>query len=153
MSTKTLTKKNDLFPSTLNEFFKPWNEWFNGGWPSGNGWLTNALTIPAANIVESKDEYKVSLAVPGLKKEDFDINIDGNILNISSEKEQTKEEKEATYTRKEYNYSSFQRSFTLPNEVNKEKIAAGYENGVLTLSLPKTEEAKKATITKHIAVK
>ncbi len=75
------------------------------------------------------------------------------MLTISSEKEETKEDKEAQYTRKEYNYSSFSRSFTLPEEVNQDKIEAQYEDGVLKLTLPKKEEAKKAALSKHIAVK
>jgi HSP20 family protein len=95
----------------------------------------------------------VSLAVPGMKKDDFNIDVEGNMLTISSEKEESKEEKEDKYTRKEYNYSSFSRSFTLPDEVNKEKIEAKYEDGVLKLMLPKKEEAKKLAAGKHIAVK
>ena len=95
----------------------------------------------------------VSLAAPGLKKSDFKIEVEGNMLTISSEKEESKEEKETRYTRKEYSYTSFSRSFTLPEEVNKEKIDAVYEDGVLKLTLPKMEEAKKAAATKHIAVK
>lgn len=75
------------------------------------------------------------------------------MLTISSEKEENKEEKDAMYTRKEYNYSSFSRSFTLPDEVMKDKIDATYEDGVLKLRLPKTEESKKIIATKHIAVK
>jgi HSP20 family protein len=75
------------------------------------------------------------------------------MLTISSEKEESKEEKDALYTRKEYNYSSFSRSFTLPEEVNKEKIEATYEDGVLKLALPKKEEAKKLAASKHIAVR
>lgn len=75
------------------------------------------------------------------------------MLTISSEKEENKEEKEAMYTRKEYNYSSFSRSFTLPDEVIKDKIEATYEDGILKMKLPKTEESKKITMSKHIAVK
>ena len=105
------------------------------------------LTVPAVNITETKDDYKVSLAIPGMKKDDFKVAIEGNMLTISSEKEENKEEKEKTYTRKEYNYSSFSRSFTLPNEVSKEKIEATYVDGVLTLVLPRKEEAKKAMTT------
>jgi len=74
------------------------------------------------------------------------------MLTISSEKEESKEEKDKKFTRKEYNYSSFSRSFTLPDEVNKEKIDAKYEDGVLKISLPRREEAKKPTA-KQIAVK
>jgi HSP20 family protein len=111
------------------------------------------MTMPAVNIVENKEDYMVSLAVPGMKKDDFNIDVEGNMLTISSEKEESKEEKEDKYTRKEYNYSSFSRSFTLPDEVNKEKIEAKYEDGVLKLMLPKKEEAKKLAAGKHIAVK
>jgi HSP20 family protein len=108
--------------------------------------------VPAVNITENKNDYTVSMAVPGMKKDDFEIDIDGNMLTISSEKEESKEENDEKYTRKEYNYSSFSRSFTLPEEVNKEKIEAKYEDGVLKLVLPRKEEAKK-TEAKHIAVK
>ncbi len=148
MSTKALTKKNNLSPSVFDDFFRPWNEWFTNG-----GSWDRALTVPSANIIEEKDSYKVSVAAPGLKKNDFNIDVEGNMLTISSEKEETKEDKEAQYTRKEYNYSSFSRSFTLPEEVNQDKIEAQYEDGVLKLTLPKKEEAKKAALSKHIAVK
>jgi HSP20 family protein len=147
MGTQTLAKVSERMPSVFDDFFKPWNDVFDAG-------LTGMLmNIPAVNITEQKDYYLVSLAAPGLKKEDFNIDVDGNMLTISSSKEEKKEEKEARYTRKEYSYSSFERSFTLPDEVNKEKIEARYENGLLKLVLPKKEEAKKMAISKHIAVK
>ena len=147
MSNKALTRFTERMPSVFDDFFKPWNEWFDN-----EGLLNRTLKVPAVNITEHKDEYKVSLAAPGLKKEDFKIDVDGNMLTISSEKEENKEEKEKTFTRKEYNYSSFSRSFTLPEEINKEKIDARYEDGVLNISLPRKEEAKKVTA-KQIAVK
>ena len=78
--------------------------------------------------------------------------MDGNTLTISSEKEESKEDKDKKFTRREYSYSSFRRSFTLPDEINKEKIDAKYEDGVLKISLPRKEEVKKATA-KHIDVK
>jgi HSP20 family protein len=111
------------------------------------------VNVPAVNITERKDDYLVSLAAPGLKKEDFKIDVEGNLLTISSEKEEENEEKEEKYTRQEYSYSSFERSFTLPNEVDKDKIDAHYQDGVLELVLPKKEEAKKMAISKKIAVK
>jgi len=147
MSSKSLTKSNPVFPAVLDDFFKPWNEWFT----NGDSW-SRLLTIPPVNITENKDHYQVSLAVPGMKKDDFKINVDGNILTISSEKEEKKEEKDKKFTRKEYSYTSFCRSFTLPDEVNKEKIDAGYENGVLNIMLPFNESAKKMSA-KKIAVK
>ncbi len=146
MGTQALAKVSERIPSVFEDLLKPWNEWFDGGlWGK-------TMTIPAVNIVEHNNEYQVSLAVPGMKKDDFKIDVDGNMLTISSEKEASKEEIEKKFTRKEYNYSSFSRSFTLPEEINKEKIEAKYEEGVLKLMLPKREEAKKPAA-KHIAVK
>ena len=147
MATSALAKLTERVPSVFDDFFKPWNEWFDGGLSS------RVMSIPAVNITEQKDDYQVSLAAPGLKKDDFHIDIDGNLLTISSEREENKEDKEGRSTRREYSYSSFERSFTLPDEVNKEKIEAQYEDGLLKLVLPKKEEAKKSAISKHITVK
>jgi len=112
----------------------------------------NPVTIPAVNISENKERFDVTIAAPGMKKDDFNIDVDGNTLTISAETREEKEEKENRYTRKEYSYSSFSRSFSLPDGVNKDKIDASYDNGILKLSLPKTEEAKKAA-SKHISAK
>jgi len=146
MSTRTLAKVSERMPLFFDDFFKPWNQWIDGGL------LDRTMNVPAVNIVEHKDYYQVSMAVPGVKKDDINIDVDGNLLTISSEKEENKEEKEKQYTRKEYNYSSFSRSFTLPEEINVEKIEAKYEDGVLKLSLPFKEGGKKL-LAKHIAVK
>ena len=133
MATQALTKNGGRAPSLFDDFFKPWNEWFDtGSWP-------RTLNVPAVNITENKDSYLVSLAAPGMKKDDFKIDVDGNMLTISSEKEESKEEKDKKFTRKEYNYSSFSRSFALPDEINREKIEAKYEDGVLKISLPRKE--------------
>jgi HSP20 family protein len=145
--TQALAKAAETMPSLFNDFFRPWNEWFDNG-----NLMSRTMNMPAVNITEEKNEYKVSLAVPGMKKDDFKIDIDGNMLTISNEKEETREEKEKKFTRKEYNYSSFSRTFTLPEEINKEKIEAKYEEGVLKILLPRKEEAKKVSA-KHIAVK
>jgi HSP20 family protein len=147
MGTQALTKATERMPAFFDDFFRPWNEWFDNG-----GALGRIMNMPAVNITEQKNDYLVSLAAPGMKKEDFNIDVDGNMLTISSEKEETKEEKDKKFTRKEYNYSSFSRSFTLPDEVNKEKIEAKYEDGVLKLVLPRKEEIKKPAA-KQIAVK
>ena len=148
MSTQALTKTNEgRIPSVFNDFFKPWNEWFDD-----SGFWGRTMNVPAVNITEHKNEYKVELAVPGMKKDDFKIDVDGNMLTISSETEETKEERDKKFTRKEYNYSSFSRSFTLPEEINREKIDAKYEEGVLKISLPRKEEPKRPS-PKQIAVK
>lgn len=139
---------NDLLPSFAEDLFRPFNDWFGNG-----GMFSKPLNVPAVNITESKDDYQVSMAAPGMKKNDFNIGIEGNLLSISCEKEEKKQENEAHYTRREFSYTSFSRSFTLPDEVSAEKIDATYEDGVLKLVLPKKEEAKKALLSKHIHVK
>jgi HSP20 family protein len=145
MSTKALAKVSTAIPSVFDDFFRPWNEWFDGGFPE------STMKVPAVNITEEKNQYLVSLAAPGLKKADFKINVNGNVLTISSEKEETSEEKYKKFSRKEYSYSSFSRSFTLPKEINQEKIEAKYEDGVLKISLPRNEEATKTSV-RQIAV-
>lgn len=131
----------------MEDFFKPWNELVTNG-----NFFGNFLTSPSVNITDNKDEYRVELAAPGLKKSDFDIDLEGNMITISSQKEESKSEKESKYTRKEYSYSSFSRSFTLPDHVKQDKIEARYEDGVLKVILPKKEEAKQLSVSKHIAV-
>ncbi len=148
MTTKALSRRNDFFPSVFEDFFKPWSEM-----TEVNGLWGKTLTMPAVNISEDKDFYKISVAAPGLEKKDFNIDVEGNMLTISSEKEEKKEETNERLTRKEYNYSSFSRSFTLPEAVMTEKIEAMYEGGELKVMLPKKEEAKKAITSKHINIK
>ncbi len=149
MSTRALTRNGgETLPALFDDFIRPWNIWFDK-----SSLIGNTLDVPAVNITDTKDEFNVSMAVPGMKKDDFSIEVEGNMLTISCKKEEKNEEKESKYTRKEYNYSSFSRSFTLPDEVNKEKIDAHYEDGVLKLRLPKKEEAKKVIVNKHITVK
>lgn len=137
-----------MTPSVFNDFFKPWNEWFDRP-----ALFDRVTTLPAINVKENSDNYTVSLAAPGLKKEDFKLDIEGNMLTISCEKEELEEEKEEKFTRKEYDYFSFSRSFTLPEDVKKEAIDARYEDGVLNIRLPRLEEAKKLAAAKTIAVK
>lgn len=148
MATRTLTTRpgGDLFPSLFDDFFRPFNFW-------DADFVPRALIVPAVNIDENKDQYELALAVPGMKKNDFNINVEGNMLTISSEKEEESEEKQKNGYRREFNYSSFSRSFALPNEVIKDKIDARYQDGVLKVSLPKKEEAKKLIVNKQILVK
>ena len=146
METKALTRLNESMPSVFDDFFRPWTDLFDTG-----GWNMRPMNVPAVNITEHPNEYLVSLAAPGMKKEDFKIDVDGNILTISSEKEENKEDKNKKFTRKEYSYSSFSRCFSLPEEIKQENINAKYEDGVLKISLPRKEESKKPA-TKKIAV-
>ena len=97
---------------------------------------------PPVNIKETEQFFAVELIAPGLKKEDFNIEIDNGLLTISSQTQAEKtEQEEGKYTRKEFTKSSFKRSFTLPETVNEADINAAYADGILTLTLPKKEEA------------
>ena len=148
MPSNALTKRLESVPSIFDDFFRPWNEIFR----TGDGW-GRIMKVPAVNISENKDNYTLSLAVPGLTKKDFKIDVDGNLLTISSEKEESKEQKEEQFTRREYSFSSFSRSFTLPDEVNMDKIDAAYVDGELRVTLPKKEDAKRLSTSKNITVK
>ncbi|MEA5141337.1 Hsp20/alpha crystallin family protein [Arcicella rigui] len=100
--------------------------------------------IPAVNVKENDGAFEIEVAAPGLKKEDFKLSLHENRLSISTKKEQSSEEKTEQYTRQEFNYSSFQRTFTLPKSVDGEKIEATYSDGILHVNLPKKEEIKPA---------
>lgn len=104
--------------------------------------VQRGVSVPAVNISEGKNEFKIEVAAPGLTKDDFDVSVDDNMLTISSEKEQEDEKKEENYMRREFSYSSFRRTFSLPEGVDADKIEASHKNGVLTIKLPKKEEAK-----------
>ena len=113
-------------------------------WGITNHSATNT-TIPAVNVKETTDHFEVEMAAPGMKKEDFKVELDGNTLTICSEMQSQQEEKDGErYTRREFSYQSFQRTFTLPkNVVDVDQIHAKYEHGVLRLLIPKREEAKQ----------
>ncbi len=111
-------------------------------------WLTNfsrtETTVPAVNVKETDSEFLLELAAPGMSKKDFDINLENDVLTISSEHKEGEEKKDGDYTRREFSYQSFQRTFTLPeNMVDGDKIDAKYKDGILQLKLPKLEHAKK----------
>jgi HSP20 family protein len=148
MATKDMIRRGETLPSVFQDFFKPWDRWYD----TNGGLLAQMLTVPAVNIVEKQDHFEISLAAPGMRKDDFSIDVEGNLLTISAESEQKKEEREERHTRREFNYTSFSRAFTLPEGVMKDRIDASYESGLLKLMLPKTEEAKKPS-SKHITIK
>lgn len=147
MATKALSRPLTT-PSLFDDFFKPWSEWFERP-----ALFDRVITTPAINVKENKDHYTVSMAAPGLKKEDFKLDVEGNMLTISSEKEEQEEEKDEKYSRKEYSYQSFSRSFTLPEDVRPDAIEARYEDGVLNIRLPRLEDSKKRETAKTIVVK
>ncbi len=102
----------------------------------------NESNFPAVNISENKDAYELEFNAPGIKKDDFKITFDQSILSVSFEKEVEKKEETKKFIKKEFSAQSFKRSFTLDEKINADAIEAKYENGVLTLSLPKVEEVK-----------
>jgi HSP20 family protein len=127
------------FPALFDDFFG--RELFN--W-SNNHFSPTSTTVPSVNIFETDDHFKVEVAAPGMEKKDFQITLEGTLLTIASSKENSNEVKDGRYTRQEFSYQSFQRSFQLPKDVvNENQIEARYDNGVLYLTIPKKEEAKK----------
>lgn len=121
-----------LFPSLMNEIVKP--DWF-GGLEKLNS------NLPAVNIKENEKDFELELAVPGRKKEDFNIEIDNNILTVSSELKTEKEVSDEDFTRRDFGFSSFKRAFTLPESIDEDKIKADYVDGILRFTLPKRKEA------------
>lgn len=130
----SIVKRNNLFfPSLMNDFISP--DWFGGT----DKWTNTSM--PAVNIKDNTEGFELELAVPGMKKDDFTVEIDNDLLTISSEVNTENEEKEDNYTRKEFSFTSFKRAFTLPETVDGSKIDAKYEDGILKLTLPKKQEA------------
>ena len=135
---------SNWLPSIFNDFFE--NEWL----------AKTGVTAPAINVSESEREYKVEVAAPGMTKEDFNIHIDeDNNLVISMEKktDNKEEKKDRKYLRREFSYSKFQQTLILPDDVDKDKIDAKVNDGVLTIELPKRTPEEKEKATKVIEVK
>ena len=129
-------RNQNWLPSIFNDFFD-------------NDWMEKAnATAPAINVFETEKEYKVELAAPGMTKDDFNVHIDedNNLVITMEKKNESKEEdkKEGRYLRREFSYSKFQQTMILPEDVDKEQIAAHVENGVLNIELPKYTEQDKA---------
>lgn len=106
---------------------------------------------PAVNVLESKDDFRLEVAAPGFAKENFSVHLNGDHLTISAEKEAKNDEVQERFTRREFHFTSFKRSFRLPQTVNQNAIAAVYENGILKVTVPKKEEAKPVVRTVEIA--
>lgn len=130
------SKETSSVPSLFSDFFS--TDFFN------DDFFQRPVTkwLPAANIKETPAEFKVELSAPGMKKEDFKIEVHDDVLNIEGNTEEEKEENNERYTRKEFKKTSFVRSFRLPQNIISDKIDGKYENGILKLVLPKRDEAK-----------
>lgn len=129
---KRNNETNGFFPSVMDELFKDW---------AGGSQVTNKM-VPPVNIKETENAFTVELMAPGIKKENFNLEIDNDLLTISAEiKTENSEKEEGKFTRREFSYSSFKRAFTLPETVNTNEINASYQDGILSIGLPKKEEA------------
>ena len=137
----TLMKNNDWFPTMFDDFFN------NGFMPRANS------TAPAVNVKESDKEYTMELAAPGIKKEYCRVGInDEGFLTVAIENKQEHkhEDKNHHYLRREFSYSNYEQNYTLPDDVEKDNISAKVENGILTITMPKT--APKEKVTKSIEI-
>lgn len=132
---KSHKKNGDSIPFLLSDFFDD-DRFFS------NKMFAKISNVPAVNIKETKTEFDIELAAPGYKKTDFKIDVDNNVLTIKAEKKEEKNEENKRFTRKEFSYSSFSRSFTLPQSINVDKTDAKYADGILKLVIPKKEELK-----------
>lgn len=127
----------------LNRDYVPayWDDFFNDGFFNQLSSATSNSNTPAVNVSEDEKGYTIEVAAPGLTRKDFNLEVDDDILTISTGQKESKEEKKENYLRREFNYHTFKRSFRLPETVDQEQIRATHESGILTLSLPKKKEA------------
>jgi HSP20 family protein len=149
---KALVKPNSLFPS-VNTFYDDFFSKDIFDWTDKN-FSSLGSSLPSVNLKETDKKIEVELAAPGLKKEDFKVEIDNNMLTISSEKKEEKEEtrKKDNYYRKEFNYQSFCRSFSLPDYADENNINANYKDGILHVEIAKKEGSPKP-VAKTITIK
>lgn len=141
----TTLEKPTLMPHVPSFF----NDFFDDDTFLNKSWFTK---MPAANIVETTNNFTVEMAVPGMNKKDFHVDLENNMLTILCEKEETLTENDAHYTRREFSFNMFNRTFKLPEYVDLKDIEAKYIDGILKVMLPKKEEAKRMT-RKEIAIK
>ncbi len=136
----TLIKRSNMYLPSFwdNLFTRDLMDWGSSNFSSTN------TTLPALNVKETDDAFEIEVAAPGMNKNDFKVNLENNLLTITSEKKEEKEEEEkGRFTRREFSYQSFQRSFTVPETVVEgDKITAKYCEGILCITLPKKEEVK-----------
>lgn len=140
-------RRGDLLPSfnsMVENFFDNDNDF--------EKWWKGAKTIPAVNVVETDKSFDMEVAAPGMKKEDFKVEVKEGMLMISAETKHEEEETKENYTRREFSYSSFNRSFRLPENVKADNIVANYKDGILKLTMPKKVMSKPEETVKKIAI-
>lgn len=126
-----IRKQAPFFPSLIDDFI-------NQDW---NLKTPGSTTLPAVNIKDLEAQFEIELAVPGMKKSDFEIEVEDGLLSISSSLEEEQVTEKGKFTRREFSYNSFKRTFTIPDSVDPSNIEAQYSDGVLQLRLPKRKEA------------
>lgn len=146
-----ITRRDD-FGQLFDRFDRFFEDFWRRPFPSLFGreawWPTEISTrLPSLDVYEEKDDVVVKAEMPGMKKEDIEVNILGDLLTIKGEKKKEEEVKEQDYYRRERSYGSFARSVSLPCEVKSDQVKASFKDGVLEVRMPKTEEAKKKSIT------
>jgi HSP20 family protein len=137
-----LIKTNGGFPTLLSDWLNPalvTSDFMDFDSEAPFQALRLGINVPSANVTETPKEYLVELAAPGLERKDFKVAVDNHTLTISSEKSDEKKEEKEGYSRREFSYSSFSRSFSLPDNVKETNIDAKYQNGILKISIPKKE--------------
>jgi len=151
MSIERWKPMHDLaaFPTDIlsmqREMNRMFDRFFRGG-EVDESELTPSTWLPAVDLVEKDNKFVAKVELPGVKKDDVKITLSDNILTVRGEKKEEKETRESNYHRLERSYGSFQRSFTLPTTVENDKVDAEYKDGILTITLPKAEEAKRKQI-------
>ncbi len=157
---ETLVKRNGFVPLLTSAFMPSVNSFFDDFATrdlmdlTDRSFSTIGSNLPSVNLKETDSKIEIELAAPGLKKEDFKVEVENNMISISSEKKEEKEEtrKKDDFYRKEFNYQSFRRTFSLPEYADENKINANYKDGILHVDIAKKEGAKKK-IAKTIAIK
>lgn len=126
----------------INRSYVPayWDDFFNDSFFNKLNGKNGHGNSAAVNVYEDDKAYTIEVAAPGISREDFNLEIENDVLTISTEQKESKEDKDRNFLRREFNYHSFKRSFELPESVDQEKIHARHEAGILLLSLPKKEE-------------
>jgi HSP20 family protein len=141
-----MTRMLQLVPRTSNWLsLMPDIDFFDrmlSDWSVPSLWSDEKVVVPAFDISENEKEYVISGEIPGIEPKDLDVSLNDGILTIKGEKKQESEEKEENYHRIERHYGSFQRSFRLPENIDRDKLDASYKDGVLRLTLPKSEESE-----------
>ncbi len=134
----------------INRNYVPtyWDDFFNDNFFKSVNTINCNGSSPAVNVIEDEKQYRIDVAVPGMPKNDFRIDLDDDVLTISSQKTETDEADESNnprYMRREFSYSTFKRSFQLPDSIDQENIKASHDAGILSIQLPKKEEVIQKT--------